>query len=149
MVAEIGGCKAVKDDGKKCQARPQAGSEFCVFHDPAAADLVREARRTGGLNRQRPTAVLDPSAPDAPLDSIQGVVGLLGDTINQVRKGKLDPRIANAVGYLAGIMLRALEGCELERRLASLESAVQGGRPRSAGFDPGNPHLPASLARNL
>ena len=34
------------------------------------------------------------------------MTALLATTINDVRRGRLDPRIANAVGYLAGVLLR-------------------------------------------
>jgi hypothetical protein len=41
-----------------------------------------------------------------------------------VRRGEIDPRISNAVGYLAGILLKAKERDELEQRLARLESII-------------------------
>jgi hypothetical protein len=53
------------------------------------------------------------------------VVKLLGETINQVRRGVIDPRVANAVGYLANILLGATGQRELESRLAELESLVK------------------------
>jgi hypothetical protein len=52
------------------------------------------------------------------------VTGLLAETINQVRRGEIDPRISNAVGYLAGILLKAKQQDELEQRLARLESVL-------------------------
>ncbi len=42
-----------------------------------------------------------------------------------VRTGRLDPRIANTVGYLAGVLIRAFEAGELQERLAALESVVR------------------------
>jgi len=59
---------------------------------------------------------------------------LLAETINQVRRGEVDPRISNAVGYLAGILLKAKEKDEIEQRLARLES-ILAGQPVSAKFD--------------
>ena len=41
-----------------------------------------------------------------------------------VRKGQLDPRVSNAIGYLAGILLRALEQGPTEERLARLETTL-------------------------
>ena len=49
---------------------------------------------------------------------------LLADSINQVRRGQLDPRIANATGYLAGILLKALEQGHTEQRLSHLETIL-------------------------
>ncbi|MGO9604170.1 MAG: hypothetical protein ACLQAT_12355 [Candidatus Binataceae bacterium] len=70
-------------------------------------------------------AVLPTSAPYAKLESPQDAVKLLADTINQVRRGEVDPKIANTVGYLAGLLLKGLRDSETERRLAALESAVK------------------------
>ena len=49
---------------------------------------------------------------------------MLGETINQVRRGELDPRVANAVGYLAAHLLKTLERTELEERITDLEAIV-------------------------
>jgi hypothetical protein len=48
----------------------------------------------------------------------------MGDSINRLRKGELDPRVANAMGYLASILLRALEQGPMEERLAHLETIL-------------------------
>jgi hypothetical protein len=62
------------------------------------------------------------------------VTALLAETINQVRRGELDTRISNAVGYLASILLNAKERDEIEKRLERLESilATQGSTSSSA-----------------
>jgi len=52
------------------------------------------------------------------------VVELLAETINHVRKGELDLRTSNAIGYLSGILLNAIEKSEYEKRLTALEAAV-------------------------
>ena len=39
------------------------------------------------------------------------------------QRGQLDPRVANAMGYLASILLKALENGRIEDRLAHLEAA--------------------------
>ncbi|MBI3909717.1 MAG: hypothetical protein HY320_02145 [Armatimonadetes bacterium] len=53
----------------------------------------------------------------------------LGETINQVRRGDLDPKVATTVGHLSGILLKALEVGGIEERLAALEATVRE-RPR-------------------
>jgi hypothetical protein len=37
------------------------------------------------------------------------VSAFLADSVNQLRRGRLDPRVANAMGYLTNVLLRALE----------------------------------------
>ena len=49
---------------------------------------------------------------------------LLGDTINQVRRGLIDSRIATTVGYLAGTLLRGLEHGQLDDRLTRIEAKL-------------------------
>jgi hypothetical protein len=120
-------CHGVKPDGSRCEVAALPGSDFCFFHDPSKADERREAQSLGG--RQNRMRTLDATAPDVRVENCQDVVRLLSETINQVRKGQIDPRVANAVGYLANVLIRATEQGELERRLAELEALVKTPRP--------------------
>ncbi len=103
-----------------------SGSDLCFFHNPAVADERDAAQRAGGIERSKAAATLPQDVPDVPLETVQDVVALLADTINQVRTGHIDPRIANAVGYLAGIMLKAMEQRDIDKRLAAMETGVRG-----------------------
>jgi len=78
----------------------------------------------GGISRSRTAAVLPPDTLDNPLRNTQDVSTLLAESINQVRRGELDPRVANSVGHLASILLGALQQGPLEERLARLEAAL-------------------------
>ncbi len=49
----------------------------------------------------------------------------LANVINRVEKGELNPNTAGKLGYLAGILLKALEGSELAERVAKLEQKIQ------------------------
>jgi hypothetical protein len=53
------------------------------------------------------------------------VVELLSRTVNQTLRGEIDPKVANAVGYLSSVILRAREQGTLEERLAKLEEALE------------------------
>src|SRR6266849_9732457 len=116
-------CKARKPDGSSCQAAALPASNFCFFHDPSMAAERREAQALGGRQNRMKTLAAD--APDVNVEDCQGVVRLMSATINQVRKGQIDPRVANAVGYLANVLTRAVELGELERRIAELEALVK------------------------
>jgi hypothetical protein len=50
---------------------------------------------------------------------------LLAESIIEIRSGKLDPRLANALGYLGASYLRALEVSSIEDRLDALEASQQ------------------------
>jgi len=121
-------CRAVKPEGSRCRAAALPGSGFCFFHDPAKAEDRRAAQSFGGSQNRMKTLAAD--APDAKIADCRDVVTLLAETINQVRKGQVDPRVANAVGYLANVLIKAVEQGELEDRVADLESIMKG-RPNN------------------
>jgi hypothetical protein len=119
-------CAATKGDGTGCGAAALPGSHFCFFHDPAKAAARRQAQSAGGLANKMATLPAD--APDVKVEDGADVVKLLCQTINQVRRGEIDPRVANAVGYLANIILAAAGQRELETRIAELETLVKNRR---------------------
>jgi len=117
-------CSARKKNGDRCSADAQSGKTVCVFHDATKSNDVQRARRAGGINRHRPPAVVGGNTPDRRLESPKDVAQLLAESINLVRRGELDPRLANTVGYLSTILLRALEQGPLEDRMAKLEEML-------------------------
>jgi hypothetical protein len=120
-------CKQPKVDGSPCKGRVLP-SGYCRFHDPALAEQRSEERRKGGRQRSRPRAVLPAHADDMPLKDVAGLTALLGATINDVRKGRIDAKIANAIGALANVLLRALEAGDLAAQLAELREQIQQGK---------------------
>lgn len=71
-------------------------------------------------------------------------VASAGCTINQVRLGELDPKLANCVGYLSGVLLRALEANQLEERISDLEIAIQKPADATGRFDASWSFVPES-----
>ena len=65
---------------------------------------------------------------------------LLAESIIEIRAGKLDPRVANALGYLGASYLRALEVSDVESRLDALEG-VQRAQERAI-LQPNSPDDP-------
>lgn len=116
-------CSAMKQDKSKCQAAAIPGSEFCFFHDPPNAEKRREAQSQGG--RQNRLKTLEDSAPDVKVEDSGDAKTLLVQTINQVRKGQIDPRVANSVGFLANILIKAVERDKLETRIEQLEALLK------------------------
>ena len=125
MPAERPKCNQLKRDGTPCRASARPGSTCCFFHDPAAAEKRAAGRRAGGRSHCRRVADVGDELPTA---SVAHVTALLGKSINEVRQGLLDPKMANAIGYLASVLLRSLMSGDLEARLAALEARMaQGG----------------------
>lgn len=124
-------CKATRKDGQPCTAQAAPGRDYCFFHDPAKTDAAREAQAKGGSKKLvlKPEAVKpwrglpgDVVALRSP--SPADLINLLADTIDEVKTGQIDPKVANATGYLVGVMVKILEYDALEERLASLEEAL-------------------------
>lgn len=122
--SSTGICNHIKRDGSRCQAYAIHGSFYCFAHDPESAVERQAARVKGGQERSRKATVLPVNTPNAPLTTPAEVEALLADTINQVRRGEIEPRISNAVGYLVGVLMQAKEQGEIQRRLARVESIV-------------------------
>jgi hypothetical protein len=115
-------CKAHTKKGQRCRAPSLPGSDFCFFHDPKHATERAAAQSAGG--RCGRIKALPGDTPDVDVANCTDVVSLISATINQVRRGEVDPRVANAVGYLANVLIRAVEQSDIEARLAELEAIV-------------------------
>ena len=123
-----------KSNGRRCQAMAMDGSPYCFFHDPATETARKAAQRQGG--QANGPAELPADAADVPLHSGKDVSAFLAETINQVRKGQLSPKIASTVGYLTGLLIKALETSDIEERLARVEQALKTRKPDESIFDP-------------
>jgi len=111
-------CEHKKRDGKRCGARALIGKNCCAIH--AQPGRAAELGSKGGRRRAVYSAgdLKDFAAPKTAAD----LRDLLAESIVEIRAGKLDPRVANALGYLGASYLRALEVSDLESRLDALET---------------------------
>jgi hypothetical protein len=119
----IRACKAIKEDGSRCQAAPLQDGDFCLMHSPEHAEEMAEARRLGGLRRRREKAVS--GAYDfeglADVGQVQRLLEIAAlDTLsleNSVTRSR-------TLAYLAQVALKALEVGELAERIEALERLV-------------------------
>ena len=117
-------CQATKADGTPCQAAALPGRDTCLFHSPDRKATCAAGRKAGGRTSRRVTAVLPKDAPDLPLATMADVRAMLAAAINLTLKGRLDPRVSNAAGYLAAALVRAIQGDELAKWVEALEAAA-------------------------
>jgi len=61
---------------------------------------------------------------------------MLAFSINELLRGRLEPKLANALGYLASTLLKTLDVGELERRIAALEAVTARPRQSAEIFSP-------------
>lgn len=113
-------CSYIKTDGSQCKAFAISNSNYCFFHvaNGAAARFAgsRGGRKAVALARKK-------RLPPGPVNlrCIEDILSLLEGSINEVRKGQVESRVANSVGYLANILIKAIEQGELQRRVQALE----------------------------
>ena len=118
-------CRATNKQGQPCGAFALAGSDFCFHHDPDKAVERKAARAKGG--RARHGRKIATGGNDEPVEiaTASDVVELLTRTINDCLILENSIQRARAIGYLAGVIVKALEIAELEERVAALEAALK------------------------
>jgi hypothetical protein len=96
---------------------------LCYFH--ANPDKASELGKRGG-RAKGPKASPGGAAEYIvrPLRSVDDDTRLLADTINDLRSGTIDSRLANTVGFLATGMLKSLQQGDLEGRLRAMEAVL-------------------------
>lgn len=125
-------CRATRKDGERCRAEAQSGRDYCFFHDPAKGEERHDSKVAGGKAGKPATlATVKPWRGVAgEVDVLKSVtpvelVDLLCNTIDDVRVGAIDPKVANAVGYLAGVIVKIQEQEALVERLSAIEEALK------------------------
>jgi hypothetical protein len=116
-------CKAHNQNNNPCGSPALLSSEFCFFHSPETADKRLMASSTGGAKTI--VKMLPVTTASSQVNNACDILKLVAETIHHVRTGQLDPRIANCVGYLSGIALKAIEQGKIEDRIAALEITVK------------------------
>jgi len=115
-------CSFIKPDGTQCNANAMSGLDYCYTHNPDISDEEkREAKQRGGQNRA--VAISEPLPPLAIAEPNDAVL-LIVDTINRVRAGELDIRVANCLGFLTDKLLKAFEVSKLNDRVEIIERVI-------------------------
>ena len=115
-------CKFIKNDETLCNANAMTDSYYCYLHNPEVSEEEKlNSQVKGGKGNK--IKIMDPLEP-VTVEKVEDVVKLLADTINRVRSGELDIKIANCIGYLSGHLTKAMEISELEQRLQTIERVI-------------------------
>jgi hypothetical protein len=110
-------CQRKKQDGKRCGVPALTGQNCCAMHAEPGRAAVLGSR--GGRRRAMRSSedVREFPAPKFAAD----LRDLLAESIVEIRAGKMDPKIANALGYVGASYLRAIEVSDLETQLDALQ----------------------------
>jgi hypothetical protein len=112
-------CVAVTRDGNPCRASALRGKRKCALH--GIRGLARALGQRGGSRRARAQNLGEQLLQMPAPTTMQDARLLLGESLRELRAGKLPPKIAHAVSTLAGVFLRAAELGDLELRVSALE----------------------------
>jgi len=111
-------CAAITKSGSRCRVPALTGRDHCLMHDPAAADVRREASRKGGRNRSAKARAMKLLPEAMAPEELAGWLSLL---FKQVMAGRTEPRIGTASATIARAMIDVREATEVDRRLTELE----------------------------
>lgn len=115
-------CKHIKDNGEGCNANAMDNG-YCYLHNPDIPEEQKQlARIKGGENN---LVLVGDIMPVTSIKTNKDIVDLMEDVINRVRQGTLDIRVANTIGYLAGVSQKAIKETEVEERLKRIEEILQ------------------------
>ena len=114
-------CTETNRQGKRCRAWAVNGETKCHLHSQPgkAAQLGVQ-----GGHRRKMLAAANPGTV-APPETAKDVRKLLARSMADVLTGKLDPRLANAAGYLGTAFLRAVEVADLEPQLMEIKAKLE------------------------
>jgi hypothetical protein len=115
-------CVALTKRHVPCKSFAAPGSDRCVSHDPARAELMREARSRGATSANKLRSI---EGRRVRLETPVTLKRFVSDLIHDVVSGKLPPSVMNAATYGISIQLKLIESSELERRLLALEAVAQ------------------------
>lgn len=114
-------CKHIKDNKEQCKANAMDNG-YCYLHNPDIPEEEKQlARVKGGENN---AVLIGELMEEGKVRTNEDIVILMESVINKVKQGSLDIRIANTIGYLAGVSQKAIREVEVEDRLKRIEGVV-------------------------
>ena len=117
------GCTAAREDGSPCGATRRRDVPFCFWHDPASTPEAAEARRVGGLQRRRESAVAiayDVSG----VATLEELARILGIAILEILALPNSIARSRTLIDIVRVGLKVREAGQLEARVAALEAAL-------------------------
>ena len=115
-------CKYIKENGERCKANAMENG-YCYLHNPDIPEEEKQlARVKGGENN---AVLIGELMEERKVRTSEDIVILMESVINKVKQGVLDIRVANTIGYLAGVTQKAVKEVEVEDRLKRIEELVK------------------------
>lgn len=114
-------CKAINKAGKPCKAQAMSNG-FCYRHNPDIAnDLKLKASKKGG-HKDKCQAE---TAQQIDTESYDGLLTALDNNANDLRQGKISPRVSNAVVQNIMAIIEIKKVADLDNRLTMIEQRLK------------------------
>jgi hypothetical protein len=104
------------------------GSDFCYRHNPDISDDDKLNASSKGGKRATAPEFIETPLPEIKIEKMQDVVTLLADTINNVRAGKISQKSGTSIGYLAFIMMMAMDKAKEEKEQEKIDKLKAEGK---------------------
>ena len=115
-------CRYIKEGGERCKANAMSNG-YCYLHNPDIPEEDKQiARVKGGENN---AILIGEIMGESKVRTNEDIVMLMESVINRVKQGSLDIRVANTLGYLAGVSQKAIKDVEVEGRLKRIEESLR------------------------
>lgn len=116
-------CKAITRAGNPCKSKLAGPSGYCLSHDPDKREQYREAMSRAG--KHKPTWLPDEQGGESPL-TMEDLVEVVGQTVIEVKTGKIDHNIAKAVGQLCKLQFAILTHCKKRSIRPAMDKSLRG-----------------------
>lgn len=115
-------CEFIKQNGDRCGAYAVQSSQYCINHEESMKETKQNAVAKGGSSDGYKT--LNLNLEPFEIKNTSDVVIAVVQTINELRSGKLPPKLANTVGYLLGIAIKAFEVSEIDKKIEAIDRVI-------------------------
>lgn len=97
---------------------------FCFMHSPHMTEQRALAQSKGGSVGKDPHDRILVELQPIEIGSSKDIVLLLTETVNLVRTGRMDIKVANCIGNLSNTLLKAFDQAILGQRLETVERLI-------------------------
>lgn len=118
-------CPSITKSGKQCRGHVPKGRTYCISHDPAWREELREAARRGGEGKATPRRLAKQWAELGRAMGDDDLSDILKSCMFAVKEGDMSPSVASAIATLARTAVAVTQDVELMKRIEALEDRVK------------------------
>lgn len=99
-----------------CKAPALKLDEYCYWHSENTKEQRKRSARKGGSRKLL-------QVESVPIETVEDVKRIISEAINELRLAPSESLVskARAIGYLASVLMDAIEKSDMEKRISELE----------------------------